>query len=83
MIDIIISGCQTIMHKHPGILSISGTAGVAAGITIASINPYLTAISLLIAIGYGVWRWNLEARKEKREHKEFKEWQKKHKKLNK
>jgi len=40
-----------------------GAAGAAAGITIADFNSVLSTISILLSIGYIIWKWHKDAKK--------------------
>ena len=40
-----------------------GAAGAATGVTIANINGVLTTISICLAIGYTIWKWRKDYKK--------------------
>lgn len=49
--------------KHLDTIKVGGAATVATGITVSDINPYLSCLSILIAIGFGLRKWYLMEKK--------------------
>lgn len=45
--------------KHIDTIKVGGATIVAGGITVSDINPYLSCLSILIAIGFGLRKWYL------------------------
>ncbi len=47
-----------------------GVSGGAVGIGVADLNPWLTMVSLLFAIGYTAWKWRKDYKKSQKDNDE-------------
>lgn len=53
--------------KNPDVISVIIAHLLAMGVTLTDVELWLKIASLLLAIGYGAWKWQHEYRKAKRE----------------
>ena len=55
------------IYKNPDILSVLVAHLMAIGVTLTDVEQWLKIASLVLAIGYGAWKWQHEFRKAKNE----------------
>ena len=56
------------IYKNPDVLSVIAAHLIAMGVTLTQAEQWLKIVSLLLAISYGVWKWQHEYRKSKNEN---------------
>ena len=55
------------LYKNPDVTSVILAHLAAIGVTLTQAEQWLKIVSLLLAIGYGAWKWQHEYKKAKNE----------------
>ena len=55
------------LSKNPDVISVIVAHLVAMGVTLTGVEVGLKILSLAVASGYGIWKWQHEFRKAKNE----------------